>query len=221
MLYEVITYDKLFGFELGIDDYMVKPFSPRELLARIKAIILRSRGSQEKEEEKPDQKVIEDVIIDFDARSVSIKGDLCSMTPKEYDLFFFLVRHPKKVFSREQLLNQVWGYDFIGDVRTVDTHIRITSYNVCYTKLLRAVIINRYAELTNGERKKIEGDVRDINPKTKVIFTDNAKNDKLLNLFGIENKKETLINGIKLNLKVFLGFFVITSYSIHYTKLYD
>ncbi len=69
-----------------------------------------------------------------------------------------------------------------------------------------AVIINRYAELTNGERKKIEGDVRDINPKTKVIFTDNAKNDKLLNLFGIENKKETLINGIKLNLKVFLGF---------------
>ncbi len=123
-------YDKLFGFELGIDDYMVKPFSPRELLARIKAIILRSRGSQEKEEEKPDQKVIEDVIIDFDARSVSIKGDLCSMTPKEYDLFFFLVRHPKKVFSREQLLNQVWGYDFIGDVRTVDTHIKMLRENL-------------------------------------------------------------------------------------------
>jgi DNA-binding response OmpR family regulator len=117
-------YDKLFGFELGVDDYMVKPFSPKELLARLKAILGRS-NKVVKELEKPNKIQIEEVLIDFDARSVYIGKKLLSMTPKEYDLFSFFVNNQGKVFSREQLLNQVWGYEFSGDVRTVDTHVKM------------------------------------------------------------------------------------------------
>lgn len=117
-------YDKLFGFELGVDDYMVKPFSPKELLARLKAILVRSNKVVE-EPEKPNKLQIEDILIDFDARSVYLGKKLLSMTPKEYDLFSFFVNNQGKVFSREQLLNQVWGYEFLGDVRTVDTHVKM------------------------------------------------------------------------------------------------
>ena len=117
-------YDKLFGFELGVDDYMVKPFSPKELLARLKAILGRSNKVVE-EPEKLNRLQIEEVLIDFDARSVYLGKKLLSMTPKEYDLFSFFVNNQGKVFSREQLLNQVWGYEFLGDVRTVDTHIKM------------------------------------------------------------------------------------------------
>jgi DNA-binding response OmpR family regulator len=117
-------YDKLFGFELGVDDYMVKPFSPKELLARIKAILSRSAIVQ-KEPEKENKLYIGEVMIDFDARSVYLGKELLSMTPKEYDLFYFFVNNQGKVFSREQLLNQVWGYEFLGDVRTVDTHVKM------------------------------------------------------------------------------------------------
>ena len=117
-------YDKLFGFELGVDDYMVKPFSPKELLARLKAILVRSNKVVE-ETEKLNKRQIEEVLIDFDARSVYLGKELLSMTPKEYELFAFFVNNQGKVFSREQLLNQVWGYEFLGDVRTVDTHIKM------------------------------------------------------------------------------------------------
>ncbi len=117
-------YDKLFGFELGVDDYMVKPFSPKELLARLKAILGRSSKVVE-ESEKPNRLQIKEVLIDFDARSVYLGKELLSMTPKEYDLLSFFVKNQGKVFSREQLLNQVWGYEFLGDVRTVDTHIKM------------------------------------------------------------------------------------------------
>lgn len=117
-------YDKLFGFELGVDDYMVKPFSPKELLARLKAILGRSNKAVE-EPEKSNKLQIEEVLIDFDARSVYAGKELLNMTRKEYDLFCFFVKNQGKVFSREQLLNQVWGYDFLGDVRTVDTHIKM------------------------------------------------------------------------------------------------
>ena len=117
-------YDKLFGFELGVDDYMVKPFSPKELLARIKAILGRS-SIVSKEPDKPNKLQIEEVLVDFDARSVYLGKELLSMTPKEYDLFYFFVNNQGKVFSREQLLNQVWGYEFFGDVRTVDTHVKM------------------------------------------------------------------------------------------------
>ena len=117
-------YDKLFGFELGVDDYMVKPFSPKELLARLKAILGR-RSNSAQEPEKQNKLQIEEILIDFDARSVYLGKTLLSMTPKEYDLFSFFVKNQRKVFSREQLLNQVWGYEFLGDARTVDTHIKM------------------------------------------------------------------------------------------------
>lgn len=117
-------YDKLFGFELGVDDYMVKPFSPKELLARVKAILGRS-DKIGNESEKINQIQMGEVLIDFDGRSVYENDKLLSMTPKEYDLFCFLIKNQRKVFSREQILNQVWGYEFIGDVRTVDTHVKM------------------------------------------------------------------------------------------------
>lgn len=117
-------YDKLFGFELGVDDYIVKPFSPKELLARIKAILLRSNTLIE-EPVKPNRLQISDMMIDFDARNVLIGEKVINMTPKEYDLLNFFVNHQGKVFSREQLLNLVWGYEFTGDVRTVDTHVKM------------------------------------------------------------------------------------------------
>ena len=117
-------YDKLFGFELGADDYMVKPFSPKELLARIKAILMRSNILEE-EATKPNQMQLAELSIDFDARNVYLSNELISLTPKEYDLLNFFVNNQRKVFSREQLLNLVWGYEFVGDVRTVDTHVKM------------------------------------------------------------------------------------------------
>ena len=117
-------YDKLFGFELGIDDYMVKPFSPKELLARIKAIFVRSNHTLQ-EPEQQNRMELSGLRIDFDARNVYLEDKLISMTPKEYDLLEFFVKHQGKVYSREQLLNQVWGYEFLGDVRTVDTHVKM------------------------------------------------------------------------------------------------
>lgn len=117
-------YDKLFGFELGVDDYIVKPFSPKELLARIKAIFSRINSKSETLS-LPNKMQLHEIQVDFDARSVSHGDHIVNMTPKEYDLFYFFLNNQKKVFSREQLLNQVWGYDFYGDVRTVDTHIKM------------------------------------------------------------------------------------------------
>lgn len=118
-------YDKLFGFELGVDDYIVKPFSPKELLARIKAIFMRSNLPVKEEPSEPNCLQIGDLLIDFDARNVFMGNEAINMTPKEYDLLNFLVNHQGKVFSREQLLNLVWGYEFTGDVRTVDTHVKM------------------------------------------------------------------------------------------------
>ncbi|MBP1755679.1 MAG: resD [Firmicutes bacterium] len=117
-------YDKLFGFELGIDDYLVKPFSPRELLARMKAIFARSDA---KKAVAPvlNRMKMDGLEIDFDSHNVYLHQSQISLTPKEYDLLNFLVKNPNKVFSREQLLNLVWGYDFVGDDRTVDTHIKM------------------------------------------------------------------------------------------------
>ena len=117
-------YDKLFGFELGVDDYMVKPFSPKELLARIRALFNRS-SIVKNGQDKTNQMKIGDLLIDFDARNVFLHDKLLSMTPKEYDLLYFFVQNQGKVFSRDQLLNQVWGYEFFGDFRTVDTHVKM------------------------------------------------------------------------------------------------
>jgi DNA-binding response OmpR family regulator len=117
-------YDKLFGFELGVDDYIVKPFSPKELLARMKAVIRRS-ALPFQEAQRENKAVFEGLVIEFDSRNVYVDGKMVSLTPKEYELLNFFVRNPNRVFSREQLLTEVWGYDFTGDDRTVDTHVKM------------------------------------------------------------------------------------------------
>lgn len=114
-------YDKLYGFDLGIDDYVVKPFSPKEVIARINAIIKRNTSSKDNKETIS----FEGLEIDFTARNVIVDGDKISLTPKEYDLLFYLVRNRNIALSRDKLLSEVWGYDFFGDDRTVDTHIKM------------------------------------------------------------------------------------------------
>jgi len=117
-------YDKLFGFELGIDDYVVKPFSPKELMARVKAIMERSGGGAR------DKMTVKGLEIDFVGRSVTVDGVKAHLTPKEIDLLFYLAKNQKIAFSRQQLLRDVWGYDFFGDDRTVDTHIKMLRANL-------------------------------------------------------------------------------------------
>ncbi|MBE6875745.1 MAG: response regulator transcription factor [Ruminococcus sp.] len=122
-------YDKLFGFEIGVDDYVVKPFSPKELMARVKAVLMRSRASAsvpaEPQEEKRETLIFEGLEIDMAGREVYVDGKKASMTPKEYDLLFYLVRNKGLALTRDKLLESVWGYDFFGDDRTVDTHIKM------------------------------------------------------------------------------------------------
>ena len=116
-------YDKLFGFELGIDDYVVKPFSPKELMARIRAVLNRK---QDVTEEPASQRLKFDGLeIDLAGREVYVDGKRASMTPKEYDLLFYLVKNKGLALTRDKLLEKVWGYDFFGDDRTVDTHIKM------------------------------------------------------------------------------------------------
>jgi two-component system, OmpR family, response regulator ResD len=118
-------YDKLFGFELGIDDYVVKPFSGKELMARIKAIVQRSRARKEEVADAQNQQKYEGLEVDFKGRRVLVDGTAVSLTPKEFDLLFFLVRNRNTAFTREQLLSKVWGYDYFGDDRTVDAHVKM------------------------------------------------------------------------------------------------
>ncbi len=113
--------DRISGFELGADDYVVKPFSPRELVARVKAVLRRSGNIAEDDEKPVDAGGLH---IDPRAREVRRGGKSILLTAKEFDLLLFLARHPRHVFSREQILNQVWGYEFFGDESTVTVHIR-------------------------------------------------------------------------------------------------
>ena len=116
-------YDKLFGFELGIDDYVVKPFSPKELMARIRAVLNRKQAVTE---EPASQRLKFDGLeIDLAGREVYVDGKRASMTPKEYDLLFYLVKNKGLALTRDKLLEKVWGYDFFGDDRTVDTLIKM------------------------------------------------------------------------------------------------
>ncbi|MBQ9972182.1 MAG: response regulator transcription factor [Firmicutes bacterium] len=114
-------YDKLFGFELGIDDYVVKPFSPKELIARINAVISRTKASSE---EVSEELVFDGLVINIPARTVTVDGEKVDLTPKEYDLLFYLVKNKNLALSRDKLLQDIWGYDFFGDDRTIDTHIK-------------------------------------------------------------------------------------------------
>lgn len=121
-------YDKINGFELGIDDYVVKPFSPKELMLRIEAIMKRVKAPAESGE-KPQNKIIEfdggGLRIDITARIVYIDGEKIYMSPKEYDLLFYMVANKNIALTREKLISEVWGYDFYGDARTLDTHVKL------------------------------------------------------------------------------------------------
>jgi DNA-binding response OmpR family regulator len=119
-------YDKLFGFEIGADDYVVKPFSPKEVLARVNAIIKRNQTQITQN----DTIHYEGLEINFTARDVIVDGEKVSLTPKEYDLLFYLVRNKNIALSRNKLLEAVWGYDFFGDDRTIDTHIKMLRNNL-------------------------------------------------------------------------------------------
>lgn len=116
-------YDKLIGFDLGIDDYVTKPFSPKELVARVKAVLKRSTG------EEPFYK-FGALVIDDKAHDVLVEGNKVYLTPKEYDLLKFFVSNKNIALSREQLLTNVWGYDFYGDDRTIDTHVKTLRKNL-------------------------------------------------------------------------------------------
>lgn len=116
-------YDKIHGFEVGVDDYVVKPFSPKELMMRVAAVIKRASGARNNAKNDVFEK--EGLCVDFTARRVTIDGETIEMTPKEYDLLFYLVKNRGIALTREKLISDVWGYDFYGDERTLDTHIKL------------------------------------------------------------------------------------------------
>ena len=118
-------YDKLFGFEIGSDDYVTKPFSPKELMARIHAVAKRTVSSQ-----PSDTYEFEGLKIDVRGRSVYVDGERADLTPKEYELLFYFAQNRGIALTRERLLNKVWGYDFYGDDRTVDTHVKMLRGNL-------------------------------------------------------------------------------------------
>ena len=117
-------YDKLFSFDLGVDDYVTKPFSPKELMARIKVVTERNKSKT------GDKFIYEDMVLDISGRSLTIEGNKVTLTPKEMDLLIFLVKNRNIALGREKLLNAVWDYDYFGEDRTVDTHIKMLRKNL-------------------------------------------------------------------------------------------
>ena len=122
-------YDKLFGFELGADDYVVKPFSPKEVMARINAVLKRNCNAKN-DAQNLSTLVFEGLEIDILGRNVYVDGAKAELTPKEYELLFYMVKNKGIALSREKLLSDVWGYDFYGDDRTVDTHVKMLRSNL-------------------------------------------------------------------------------------------
>ena len=139
-------YDRIHGFELGVDDYVTKPFSPKELMFRVQAILKRSNSSI-----APNKEILEfeGLKIDFTGRLVYVNEEKVNLSPKEYELLFYLVRNRGIALTREKLINDVWGYDFFGDDRTLDTHI----------KLLRKALgeYSRYIVTLRGVGYRFEG----------------------------------------------------------------
>ena len=115
------TFDKVLGFEFGADDYIVKPFDPKELVARIKAILRRYDIDTKKQTKSI---TYGDISIDPESYTILYRGEKVDLPHKEFEILLFLMSHPNKVYTREQLLNEIWGYDFYGDTRTVDVHIK-------------------------------------------------------------------------------------------------
>ncbi len=116
-------YDKLLGFDLGVDDYLTKPFSPKELIARIKAVTKRLK-------EDKDEFIYKDLKIDFKGYTIKIKNEEINVTPKEFEILSYLIKNKNVAISRENLLEAIWGYDFFGDDRTIDTHIKMLRNNL-------------------------------------------------------------------------------------------
>ncbi|MBU8905236.1 response regulator transcription factor [Desertibacillus haloalkaliphilus] len=121
-------FDRILGLELGADDYVTKPFSPRELVARIKAIFRRMDSVAESSKNSRDTKAFTyefgELKIDINRREVLVRGEVINFRPREFDLLVHMAKSPGSVYTREQLLEQVWGYDYIGDIRTVDVHVK-------------------------------------------------------------------------------------------------
>ena len=120
------VFDKVLGLELGADDYIIKPFDSKELVARVKAVLRRYTEAPAPVKKKPDEKRVEykDLIINLSNYEVIYKGKPVEMTPREIELLYFLASSPNQVFTREQLLDHIWGYEYAGDTRTVDVHIK-------------------------------------------------------------------------------------------------
>lgn len=119
------TFDKVLGLELGADDYIVKPFDPKELVARVKAVLRRYEASNAKEEEDDGQVLrYPNLEINLSNYTVTYHGKSVDFPPKEFELLHFLASNPKRVFTREQLLDRIWGYEYAGDTRTVDVHVK-------------------------------------------------------------------------------------------------
>lgn len=121
-------YDKLFAFEIGVDDYVTKPFSPKEVMARINAVTKRKAAKQKQDEGRVIR--FEGLEIDMAGRNVYVDGEKAVLTPKEYELLFYFVRNQGLALTREKLLYDVWGFDFYGDDRTVDTHVKMLRGNL-------------------------------------------------------------------------------------------
>lgn len=126
-------YDKLLGFELGVDDYLTKPFSPKELIARIKAITKRSSGIT-------DKFIYNDLVVDFMGYTIYIEGKEVKVTPKEFEILTYMIKNKNVAISRESLLSNIWGYDYFGDDRTIDTHVKMLRNNLGkYRDLIQTV----------------------------------------------------------------------------------
>lgn len=142
-------YDKLKGFELGIDDYLVKPFSPKELLARIKAIFRRNEKSSREEDKNHYE--FRTLVVDFESQNIYVDGAKIKVTPKEYDLLEYFIRNRNIVLSRDKLLDGVWGIDFMGDDRTVDTHVKMLRESLGKYRQLVVTVWGKGYKFEEGE----------------------------------------------------------------------